>query len=138
RALQEDGHLVQVAAPSKLLRPAGDRVKTDRNDALLLARLDRAGDIVAVRIPTRSEEAARDLVRGRDDVRRELMAQRHRLSKLLLRHGYAFTGKTAWSREHDLWLRRIRRDDLPGHGAGTVAAFDDVYDAVQHTVARRD
>lgn len=59
RALDEAEHMVQVAAPSKLIRPPGDRVKTDRNDALLLARLDRAGDIVAVRIPTRSQEAAR-------------------------------------------------------------------------------
>lgn len=138
RTLRDAGFHVLVAAPSKLLRPAGDRVKTDRRDAQLLARLDRAGDIVEVRIPTRSEESARDLVRARDDARRDLMASRHRLGKLLLRHGYAFPGKTTWGPTHDAWMREIRRDALPAHGAGSVAAFDDGYDAVQHALARRD
>jgi transposase len=138
RALETAGHRVQVAAPSKLIRPPGDRVKTDRNDALLLARLDRAGDIVAVRIPTRSQEAARDLVRCRDDARRDLMSSRHRLSKLCLRNGFVFPGKTAWSRERDAWLRSIRREGLGGAGAGTLTTFDDYYDTVQHDLARRD
>lgn len=124
RTLQDAGFHVLVAAPSKLLRPAGDRVKTDRKDAQLLARLDRAGDIVEVRIPTRSEESARDLVRARDDARRDLMSARHRLGKLLLRHGYVFDGKTTWGPSHDAWLRGIRRENLTGHGTGTVAAFD--------------
>ena len=105
---------------------------------ILLARLDRAGDIVPVRIPTRSEESARDLVRSRDDARRDLMASRHRLGKLLLRHGYVFPGKTAWGPTHDAWMRAIRREELPAHGTGTLAAFDDAYDAVQHGLARRD
>lgn len=138
RTLLEAGYFVQVAAPSKLIRPPGDRVKTDRNDAMLLARLDRAGDIVAVRIPTRSEESARDLVRSRDDARRDLMSARHRLGKLLLRHGYVFAGKTAWGPKHDAWMRGIRRDELPAHGTGTLAAFDDAYDAVHHGLARKD
>lgn len=138
RTLQDAGFLVLVAAPSKLLRPTGDRVKTDRKDAQLLARLDRAGDIVPVRIPTRSEESARDLVRSRDDARRDLMSARHRLGKLLLRHGCVFPGKTSWSLEHDAWLHRVRRGELLSHGPGTVAAFDDGYDAVQHALARRD
>lgn len=138
RALLEAGYYVQVAAPSKLLRPAGDRVKTDRNDAMLLARLDRAGDIVAVRIPSRSEESARDLVRSRDDARRDLMTSRHRLSKLLLRHGYVYPGKATWGPTHDAWVRSVRRDELSAHGVGTLAAFDDAYDAVHHGLARRD
>lgn len=138
RSLLEAGHIVQVAAPSKLLRPAGDRVKTDRKDAMLLARLDRAGDIVAVRIPTRSEESARDLVRSRDDARRDLMSARHRLGKLLLRHGFIFPGKATWGPTHDAWIREIRRDELATHDTGTLAAFDDAYDAVTHTLARRN
>lgn len=105
---------------------------------MLLARLDRAGDIVAVRIPTRSEESARDLVRSRDDARRDLMSARHRLGKLLLRHGYVFSGKTSWGTRHDAWMRGIRRDELTTHGAGTLAAFDDAYDAVHHGLARRN
>lgn len=138
RFLLEAGHAVQVAAPSKLLRPSGERVKTDRRDAMLLARLARNDDITAVRIPTLGEESARDLVRSRDDARRDLMSSRHRLGKLLLRRGYVFPGKTTWGREHDAWLRAVRRDELTACGVGTVAAFDDAYDAVSHTLARRD
>lgn len=138
RSLHEAGHVVQVAAPSKLLRPAGERVKTDRRDALLLARLARNDDITAVRIPTLTEESTRDVVRAREDARRDLMSARHRLGKLLLRRGYVFPGKTTWGREHEAWLRAIRRDHLAACGVGTVAAFDDAYDAVTHTLARRD
>ena len=76
-----------VAAPSKIPRAPGDKVKTDRRDAERLARLLRLGELVAVRVPEPHEEAARDLVRAREDARGELMRARHRLSKLLLRHG---------------------------------------------------
>ena len=62
-----------VAAPSKMQRPSGDRVKTDARDALLLARLLRLGEIVEVTVPTLAQEAARDLVRAREDVRGDLM-----------------------------------------------------------------
>jgi transposase len=79
RALSEAGIACVVAAPSKLTRPAGDRVKTDARDALLLAQLLRVGQITAVRVPTVSQEAARDLVRARDDVRGDLMRARHRI-----------------------------------------------------------
>jgi transposase len=137
RALLAAGHPCQVAAPSKLLRPPGDRVKTDARDALLLARLARNGDIVAVTIPTVAQESARDLVRARDDARLTLMAARHRLSKLLLRHGHVYEAD-AWTGRHDAWLRRIRKDHLAMGGNGTLAAFDDAYDAAVHTLARRD
>lgn len=138
RALHAAGHSCQVAAPSKLLRPAGDRVKTDARDAMLLARLARNDDITAVRIPTRAQESARDLVRARDDVRMVLMSARHRLSKLLLRHGYVYDNGLAWTGAHDAWLRRLRKDDLLPAGGGTLATFDDNYDAVIHALARRD
>ncbi|KGN40671.1 IS110 family transposase [Knoellia aerolata] len=138
RAVLAAGHRCQVAAPSKLLRPAGDRVKTDRRDALLLARLARNDDIVAVTIPTVAAESARDLVRAREDARMVLMAGRHRLSKLLLRHGHVYDGGQAWTGKHDAWLRRTRKDHLPLAGSGTLAAFDDAYDAVGHALARRD
>lgn len=69
RAVLAAGHRCQVAAPSKLLRPTGDRVKTDARDAMLLARLARNDDIVAVTVPTQAQEAARDLVRAREDAR---------------------------------------------------------------------
>ena len=138
RALHAAGHACQVAAPSKLLRPVGDRVKTDRRDALLLARLARNDDITAVTIPTVAQESARDLVRAREDARIALMSARHRLSKLLLRHGHVYDGGDAWTLAHDAWLRRTRKEHLLTVGAGTLAAFEDAYDTVTHALARRD
>jgi transposase len=139
RAVLAAGHGCQVAAPSKLLRPAGDRVKTDARDAMLLARLARNDDIVAVTVPSEFQESARDMVRAREDARMVLMSARHRLSKLLLRHGHVYDeGDSAWAGRHDAWLRRTRKEHLLGGGLGTLAAFDDAYDAVTHTLARRD
>lgn len=138
RKLDEVGIACTVAAPSKIIRPAGDRVKTDARDALLLARLLRMDELVSVRVPTEAEEAARDLVRARDDARVELMSARHRVGKLLLRRGIVYDGGVAWNRPHDLWLRSVRRDGLDGAGAGTLAAFDAGYDAVTQILARKD
>ena len=76
-----------VAAPSKIPRASGDRVKTDLRDAEHLVRLLLAGKLHPVRVPGDEEEALRDLVRAREAVRVDLMRCRHRLSKLLLRHG---------------------------------------------------
>ena len=95
----------EVAAPSKLQKPSGDRVKTDAKDAVHLARLLRLDEITAVAIPTVDQEAARDLVRAREDCRGDLMRARHRLSKLLLRHGIVYYGGDAWTGKHDAWLR---------------------------------
>ena len=138
RGVLAAGHRCQVAAPSKLLRPSGDRVKTDARDAMLLARLARNDDITAVTIPSIAAESARDLTRAREDARAALMSARHRLSKLLLRHGHVYDGGQAWTGAHDAWLRRTRREHLALAGSGTVAAFDDGYDAVTHALARRD
>jgi transposase len=79
-----------VAAPSKIPRASGDRMKTDRRDAAHLVRLLLAGKLHSVRVPGDEEEALRDLVLARDAVRMDLMRSRHRLSKLLLRHGIRF------------------------------------------------
>jgi transposase len=84
-----------VAAPSKLQRPWGDRVKTDTRDARHLARLLHLGEIVAVRVPSVEQEAARDLVRAREDCRGDVMSARHRVSKLLLRQGIVYYGGAA-------------------------------------------
>ena len=132
RALSDAGIACEVAAPSKLIRPGGDRVKTDARDALLLARLLQVGQITSVRVPTVTEEAARDLVRGREDVRGDLMRARHRVSKLLLRHGHVYYGGRAWTGPHDAWLRRIRFDQ-----PGTRAAYEADLEAVEFALARR-
>ena len=117
--MPEAGISCVVAAPS--IRPAADRVKTDRRDAERLARLLRLGEITPVRVPAPEEEAARDLVRAREDARGDLMRARHRLSKLLLRHGLVYDGN-GWTRAHDGWLRRQRL------GGGPLAiVFDECY-----------
>jgi transposase len=96
-----------VAAPSKIPRGSGDRVKTDRRDAEHLARLLLAGGLHPVRVPGPEEEALRDLVRARESVRMDLMRARHRLSKLLLRHGIRFEDGSAWTDRHRQWLTTI-------------------------------
>jgi transposase len=121
-----------VAAPSKMHRPAGDRVKTDAKDALLLARLLRLGEITAVTVPSLAQEAARDLVRVREDVRADLMRARHRTSKLLLRQGIVWSGGTAWTGAHEQWLG-AQRFDLPG----LQAAYDTTLETVLLATARR-
>jgi transposase len=85
RALTERGIECVVAAPGKIERPAQDRVKTDRRDAERLVRLLMIGGLHPVRVPTPAEEAMRDLVRAREDVRGDPMRARHRVGKLLLR-----------------------------------------------------
>jgi transposase len=99
-----------VAAPSKIPRGAGDRVKTDRRDAEHLARLLWAGTLHSVRVPGPEEEALRDLVRAREAVRMDLMRARHRLSKLLLRRGIRFDDGNAWTDRHRQWLSTITLD----------------------------
>jgi transposase len=131
RACAEAGINCVVAAPSRV-RAAADRVKTDRRDAERLARLLRLGEITAVRVPTLAEEAARDLVRAREDARGDLMRSRHRLSKLLLRHGLVYDG-TAWTRAHDAWLRRQRFQ-----GGPLAIVFDECYGRMLDAKSRRD
>lgn len=133
RALTEAGVRCVVAAPSKLQRPSGDRVKTDAKDALHLARLLRLDEVTAVAVPSVGQESARDLVRAREDARGDLMRARHRLSKLLLRQGIVYSDGHAWTRAHDRWLRRQHFDT-----AATRLAFDSDYDAVLTVTARRD
>jgi transposase len=123
RAVLAAGTDCVVAAPSKLIRPAGDRVKTDARDAAHLARLLHLGQITEVTIPTVEQEAARDLVRAREDCRGDLMSARHRLSKLLLRQGIVYHGGKTWNREHERWLRR-QRFDHPALQLSFEAAFD--------------
>lgn len=121
-----------VAAPGKIPRASGDRVKTDRRDAEHLARLLLAGKLHPVRVPGTDEEALRDLVRAREDVRGDLMRARHRLSKLLLRHGLRYEGKTAWNEAHRTWLASI---DLGERAA--QATLCDYHGAIEALIHRR-
>jgi transposase len=106
RALAAAGIPCEIIAPALIPRRAGDRIKTDRRDAAQLAILSRAGALTAIHVPTDQEEAVRDLLRCREDIRADLLRARHRLGKFLLRHGRRFTAtKQAWSKRHDTWLR---------------------------------
>ena len=133
RQLTAAGVRCVVAAPSKLQRPPGDRVKTDSRDARHLANLLRMDQIVEVRVPSVEQEAARDLVRAREDVRGDLMRSRHRVSKLLLRQGIVYYGGHPWTGPHEVWLRG-QRFTAPG----LQLAYDTAVETVLLTVARRD
>src|SRR4051812_27323739 len=122
-----------VAAPNKIPRAAGDRVKTDRRDAELLVRLLLAGKLHAVRVPGIEEAALRDLVRAREAVRVDLMRCRNRLSKSLLRHGLRFDDGRAWTDRHRAWLAGVEL----GHDAAQATLMDAI-GAVDTLVHRRD
>jgi transposase len=133
RALDAAGVGCIVAAPGKIERPSGDRVKTDERDAGRLLRLLMIDALHAVRIPSIAEEALRDLVRAREDVRGDLMRSRQRLSKLLLRHDvlYEDTG-SAWTQRHRAWLRA---QDL---GGGAQITLLDHLGAIDTLESRRE
>lgn len=133
RSLIRAGMECVVVAPSKLRRPAGDRVTTDARAALHLARLLRLDEIVEVAVPSVEQEAARDLVRAREDARGDLMRCRHCLSKLLLRQGIVYSGGAAWTGADDVWLRSQRFDQ-----SALQATFDSNYEAMLLTRGRRD
>ena len=132
RFLNDHGVTCVVGAPSKQHRPHGDRVKTDTRDAELLARLLKLDEFAEVTVPSVEQEAARDLVRAREDVRGDLMRARHRLSKLLLRQGILYTGGKPWTGVHDVWLRS-QRFEQPAR----QTAYDAAYEAVVLTSDRR-
>jgi transposase len=132
RAAVEAGVRIDVIAPSKTPRAPGDRIKHDRKDAELLARLLLAGQLKPVTVPSREVEAARHLCRAREQVRSDLMRCRHRVSKLLLLHGRVYPEATSWNARHRQWLARQQFDE-----AATELAFLDTLAAVDGLVARK-
>src|SRR5215469_15419968 len=104
RLIKRLGHDCVVAAPSLIPRKAGDRVKTNRRDALSLAKLLRAGDLTAVWVPDAHHEAMRDLTRAREAAVEDLTAKRQQVSSLLLRLSRPYPGKRNWTRMHMNWL----------------------------------
>ncbi len=109
RQLVAAGHDCQVVAPSLIPKKAGERVKTDRRDALKLARLLRGGDLTPVWVPDAEQEAMRDLTRARDDMKSQERKARQQLNAFVLRHGYHWPrGRTRWTKTHFNWLESIR------------------------------
>jgi transposase len=107
RRLRQLGVECAVVAPSLTPTRAGDRLKTDKRDARKLARLLRAGELTEIYIPEPTDEAMRDLCRARSDAVDDRRRSRHRLKGFLLRHGYRYQGKSAWSAAHERYLREL-------------------------------
>ena len=116
RELAEQGYRCDVVAPAKIPRVSGDRVKTDRRDALQLANLARAGALVPIAVPDARDEAIRDLSRARVDAVRARLKARQQLKALLLRHGRRYSGKTSWTAAHERYLAELTCD----HPAQTI------------------
>jgi transposase len=122
-----------VCAPGLVPRGASDRVKTDQRDAERLVRLLVAGELHRVAVPSREEEALRDLVRAREDLRGDLMRARHRLAKLLLRHDVRFDGpERNWTQAHVRWLSTVHFDQ-----PASQRAFEDYRGGVEALLVRR-
>jgi transposase len=107
RYLTKKGYDCWVVAPSLIPKKPGDRVKTDRRDAVQLARLARSGDLTAVYVPKVEDEAIRDLTRAREDTIRDLKSAKFRLKAFLLRHDIRYTGRATWGPAHLRWLSEV-------------------------------
>src|SRR4029450_4312749 len=107
RYLTKKGHVCWVVAPSLIPKKPGDRVKTNRRDAIKLARLMRSGDLTPVYVPQVEDEAIRDLCRAREEVIRDLKTAKFRLKAFLLRHDIRYTGQATWSPAHLRWLSAV-------------------------------
>lgn len=111
RMLVARGHHCDVVAPSLIPRKAGERLKTDRRDALMLARLHRAGELTSVWVPDQQDEAIRDLTRAREDMNAGALKARQQLSAFLLRHERVYReGKSRWTKMHWRWLETLKFD----------------------------
>ena len=108
RHLISKGHRCSVVAPSLIPRRSGDRIKTDRRDAVNLVRLFRAGELTSIYVPTVEDEAMRDLLRCRVDIRQIERKTRQRLLAFLLRHGLYYPGKKNWTKGHMNWLADLK------------------------------
>lgn len=111
RVLSQDGFHCQVIAPSLIPRKPGDHRKTDRLDAVMLAKLYRSGHLTAVHIPSEEQEALRRLLRLRFTYQVYCKATKHRLSGILRNHGLVFKeGKSTWTKTHRRWLAKLRHE----------------------------
>lgn len=107
RILEKNSFSCDVIAPSLIPQKTGSRIKTDKRDALKLARLYRAGELTAITVPTEHQEAVRDLVRCREDVSRALQRARQQANHFLLRHGFSFDDHN-WTKSHFIWIKKLK------------------------------
>lgn len=137
RQLINLGQKCDVVAPSLIPKKSGDRVKTDRRDAITLTRLHRAGELTPVWVPDKEQEAIRDLTRAREDMKSMEGHAKQRLVAFLLRHGKRFPGKCKWTQAYFRWLEEIKFEmpaqqivlqeyvDTVKHMKGRVAALEE-------------
>jgi len=111
RDLNNSGFSCEVIAPSLIPQKPGERVKTNRLDARRLGSYHRSGNLTAIHVPDPKHEALRDLVRARDDLRRDLQRSRQRLNGCLLRHGFHYTETSLWTRKHWAWIKATKIED---------------------------
>lgn len=133
RHLTRQGFDCTVVAPSLIPKKSGNRIKNDRRDAEMLARLHRAGELTAIYVPHLEDEAMRDLCRAREDAKSAERKARQHLSAFLLRSGYRYDGKTAWSKAHWRWISDIK---MP-HRAQQIT-LQEYVDAVRSCLERVD
>jgi len=131
RRLRAQGLACMVVSPSMTPRRAGDRVKTDRRDAMALARLARAGELEAIYVPDARDEAVRDLVRAREDAVCMQRQARQRLQALLLRNEIRYVGKSSWTAAHRRWIAHLKLPD-----PAQQIAFEEYVQAVEEAGAR--
>lgn len=110
RYLTGNGFHCEVVAPSMIPKRSGDRIKNDRRDAQMLARLYRAGELTPVYVPHIEDEAMRDLTRAREDARQYQRKAKQRLNAFLLRHGFNYSGQSKWSQAHFRWISDIKME----------------------------
>ena len=132
RYLKKKGQDCIVVAPSLIPRKPGDRVKTDRRDAVQLARLMRSGDLNPVYVPSLEDESIRDLCRAREDAMGDLKAAKHRLKSFLLRHDIRYAGKADWNAAHLRWLA----DEVALPTAAQRIVFQDYVRTITHLMER--
>lgn len=141
RQLASLGVRCEVIAPSLIPTAPGDRVKTDKRDCRRLARLHRAGELAAIRVPTVAEEAVRDLCRARADMVIDCTRSRHRLGKFLLRHGRIWRGGDNWTLKHQAWIAAQRFEDPAltatfAHYRATLAAREAAVSSIEADLAQ--
>lgn len=110
RHLNGNGFNCVVVAPSLIPKKSGNRIKNDRRDSIMLARLFRAGELTAIHIPHPEDEAMRDLTRAREDAKISERKAKQRLSGFLLRNGFIYSGKTQWSKAHFNWIAALKME----------------------------
>lgn len=137
RALQEWGYACDVIAPSLIPKRSGVQRKHDKRDATDLARLYRAGELVAVRIPSEADERVRDVVRCRETFQREILKSRHYILKFLARRGFVFRDGTNWCTPHLHWLQHLTTDGSP-LAAHDRLVFREYHALLMYKLQRRD